>query len=119
MTNRKYDIFKDVVQILLPAFGAAYFSLSEIWGFPAGESVVGTVTVVATFLGVVLKIISVRYWASDKPYDGTLSVIKDGPVEMVGVEVNEDPVGLLLRSKVIFRTTPDVIDVTDEIPSAK
>ena len=63
MSNKTYDILKYIAQILLPALGTLYFALAGIWGFPYGEQVVGTITAVDTFLGVVLKVSSNNYYA--------------------------------------------------------
>ena len=59
--NKTYDILKWVAQILLPALGTLYFGLAGIWGFPYGEQIVGTITVIDTFLGVILGISSANY----------------------------------------------------------
>lgn len=59
--NKVYDILKWIAQILLPAIGALYFGLAGIWGFPYAEQVVGTVTVIDTFLGVLLGISTYQY----------------------------------------------------------
>ena len=61
MNNKVYDILKWIALILLPAIGTLYFALAGIWGFPYGEQVVGTITAVDTFLGVVLGISTARY----------------------------------------------------------
>lgn len=61
MSNRTYDILKFIAQILLPAIGACYFGLAEIWGFPFAKEVVGTVTVIDTFLGAILGISTAKY----------------------------------------------------------
>jgi len=61
MSNRCYDILKYIAQIALPAFGTLYFALAGIWGFPFGEQIVGTVTAVDAFLGVMLGISSASY----------------------------------------------------------
>ncbi len=61
MTDRTYNILKWAAQYLLPALGTLYFALAGIWGFPYGEQVVGTVTAVDTFLGVVLGISTMQY----------------------------------------------------------
>lgn len=61
MSNKLYDILKWIAQILLPALGTLYFALAGIWGFPYGEQIVGTITAVDTFLGVVLGISSAQY----------------------------------------------------------
>jgi hypothetical protein len=61
MSNKVYDILKWIALFLLPAIGTLYFALAGIWGFPYGEQVVGTITAVDTFLGVVLGISTARY----------------------------------------------------------
>ena len=61
MSNKTYDILKFIAQVVLPAIGTLYFALAGIWGFPYGEQIVGTITAVDTFLGVVLGISSAQY----------------------------------------------------------
>ena len=61
LPNKVYDILKWVAQIVLPALGALYFGLSQIWGLPYGEQVVGTITVVDTFLGALLGVSTAQY----------------------------------------------------------
>lgn len=61
MSNKMYDILKYIAQIVLPAIGTLYFALASIWGFPYAEQIVGTITAVDTFLGVLLKISTDNY----------------------------------------------------------
>lgn len=61
LSNDAYDALKWVALYLLPALGTLYFALSGIWGLPYGEQVVGTLTAVDTFLGVVLGISADTY----------------------------------------------------------
>ena len=61
MSNKVYDILKWIAQIFLPAAGALYFAIASIWGLPYGEQIVGTITAVDAFLGVVLGISSANY----------------------------------------------------------
>lgn len=61
MSNKVYDILKWIAQIVLPALGVLYFALAGIWGLPFGEEIVGTITAVDTFLGVVLGISTANY----------------------------------------------------------
>ncbi len=61
LTNKTYDILKWVAQIVLPALGTCYFGLSQIWGLPCGEEVVGTITVIDAFLGALLGISTAQY----------------------------------------------------------
>ena len=61
LSNQTYDILKWIAQILLPAIGTLYFALADIWGLPCAEQVVGTITAIDTFLGVLLGISSSTY----------------------------------------------------------
>ena len=74
LNNKTYDILKWVAQYLLPASGTLYFALTTIWGFPYGEQVVGTITAIDAFLGVILGISTAAYKKSDNFGDGTLTV---------------------------------------------
>lgn len=65
LSNKTYDVLKWIAQIVLPAAGALYFGLCQIWGLPFGEEVVGTITVVDTFLGALLGISSAQYKAKE------------------------------------------------------
>lgn len=62
MNNKVYDILKWIAQIVLPAAGTLYFALSQIWGLPYGEQVVGTITAVDAFLGAILGVSSMNYY---------------------------------------------------------
>ena len=66
MTNRVYDNLKYIAQIILPALGTLYFALSQIWGLPYGEAIVGTIAAIDAFLGAVLKISSDRFYKVTK-----------------------------------------------------
>ena len=61
LSNKTYDTLKWIAQILLPSLGVLYFALAGIWGFPYGEQVVGTITVIDTFLGALLGINTIQY----------------------------------------------------------
>ncbi len=61
MTNKTYDTLKWIAQYFLPAAGTLYFALAGIWGLPYGEQVVGTITAIDTFLGVLLGLSSAQY----------------------------------------------------------
>lgn len=61
LTNKVYDVLKWIAQYLLPAMGTLYFALASIWGLPYGEQIVGTITAIDTFLGVLLGISSSNY----------------------------------------------------------
>lgn len=66
MSNKTYDKMKWVAQYLIPALGTLYFALAGIWGLPYGEQIVGTLTAVDTFLGIVLGLSSSKYVKEEK-----------------------------------------------------
>lgn len=61
LNNKVYDVLKWIALVALPALGALYFGLSKIWGFPYGEEIVGTISVIDTFLGALLGISTIQY----------------------------------------------------------
>ena len=61
MSDKVYDVLKWIAQLFLPALATLYFALAGIWGFPYGEQIVGTITAIDTFLGVILGISTAQY----------------------------------------------------------
>lgn len=61
MSNKVYDFLKWIAMVALPAIGTLYFALAGIWGWGYAEQVVGTITAVDTFLGIILGISSSQY----------------------------------------------------------
>lgn len=66
MSNKVYDIFKFIAQILLPALATFYLTLTGIWGLPFGEQVSGTVMAIDTLLGAILMLSSNKYNKEEK-----------------------------------------------------
>lgn len=61
LSNKVYDVLKWITTVVLPGIGTFYFALANVWGFPYAEEIVGTITAVVTFLGVLLGISSANY----------------------------------------------------------
>jgi len=59
--SKLYDILKWIALVFLPALGALYFGLSQVWGLPYGEEIVGTITLIVTFLGALIGISNINY----------------------------------------------------------
>ena len=59
--DKAYKVLKWIAMYLLPALGTLYFTLAGIWGLPYGEQIVGTVTAIDTFLGILLGISTYQY----------------------------------------------------------
>ena len=69
--DKLYNILKWVVVLFLPAVATAYWGLSGLWGFPYAEQIVGTISVIETFLGAIIGISTHAY------YKGQNGVIND------------------------------------------
>lgn len=74
LSNTAYDALKKIVQIFLPALGTLYFSLGQIFGFPAIEQVSGSIGALALFLGTVLAGASKSY-SPVQEIDGEFQVV--------------------------------------------
>ena len=61
MPNKVYDILTWVSQIALPALATLSIAMCGIWNLPYTEQIVGSITAIDTFLGVILGISYVQY----------------------------------------------------------
>lgn len=104
--NSTYNILKKLVQIVIPAVSSLYFGLSQIWGLPWGEEIVGTLALLATFLGVLLGISTNKYNNSPDAYDGEV-VISDSPTgtKLFSLELNGDPEQIETMDQVRFKVS--------------
>ena len=59
--DKVYDVLKAVALVVLPAIVTLHFGLASIWGWPYSEQIVGSITAIDTFIGVVLGISSMQY----------------------------------------------------------
>lgn len=69
LSNKMYDTLKWIAQILLPGLGTLYFAISGIWGLPYCEQVVGTLSAITVFIGMLLGLSAAKY-----PGDGTIKM---------------------------------------------
>mgnify|MGYP002523476636 CR=1 FL=1 len=70
LPDKVYDVLKWICLIALPALGSLYFGLSKIWGFPYGVEVVGTLDLIAAFIGALIGVSTISYRKeadNDKP----------------------------------------------------
>lgn len=61
MSNKTYDILKNIALYVLPALATLILALGNIWGIPYAEAIAATITALDTFLGAILKISSNKY----------------------------------------------------------
>lgn len=83
LANRVYDVLKFIALVGLPALTSLYFALSGIWHFPATEQVIGTLTVVDTFLGGILGLSAKGY---SPPTDGHV-IVDDSHPDVLGMSM--------------------------------
>lgn len=103
LSNSVYDKLKFVALVVLPAMGAAYFSLANLWDLPNAEQVVGTITIIDTLLGGVLKLSSTRYRNGPEVIDGDLVVRKLGDTTQMLLVANKGVEKISGKTSVNFR----------------
>jgi Putative phage holin Dp-1 len=77
-TKKTYDALKSLALVILPAVGTLYFAVAGLWGLPAADKVVGTITAVDAFLGLILKASSSAY---QQPTDGKIVIDRSDPAK--------------------------------------
>lgn len=104
-----YNVVKKSATIVLPALGTLYFTLSQIWGLPHAEAVVGTIAAVNTFLGVIIQISKKSYYSSNAPYVGEIKVQEspDGSRKVFSLVVDGDPEALEYMDQATFKINSD------------
>lgn len=102
LNSKVYDVLKQVVQVYIPGLAALYFGLASIWHFGYAEQVTGSAAVVATFLGLALKISSKAYEASGDKYAGTIHLVDSDEGSAIHL-TSVDPVALTSNSEVTFK----------------
>lgn len=61
MSNKTYDILKEIAMTVLPALATLYAVIGEIWGLPYVMEIPATIMGIDTFLGAVLHISTKTY----------------------------------------------------------
>ena len=61
MTNKTYDILKEIALTILPALAVLYATIGKIWGLPYVSELPATIMAIDTFLGVCLHISNSEY----------------------------------------------------------
>lgn len=114
LSNKLYDKLKFLVQIILPGLAVLYAALSQWWGFPKVQEVVGSIGAIAVFLGLLLGRSSANFQnavAQEAAPDGTFDVttLEDGK-KSVTLGFEQDPETLVDGRKLVFivkESTPD------------
>lgn len=102
MNDRVYKPLKYGAQIVLPAVATLYLAIATLWGFSHTEQVVGTITAVNTFLGVVLGLSTISYNKASAGFDGTMVVEETSDKKIFSME-DVDPDQIERKDSVTFR----------------
>lgn len=102
-----YDKLKFIAQILLPGLGALYFSLAGIWSLPEPDKVVGTITVIDVFLGLLLKRSSDAYNESDAKFDGSVNIQETKAKTTVELGLDTPPEELENADEVLLKVNKE------------
>lgn len=103
LSDKTYNFLKWFALIALPALGTLYFILSAALGLPYGEKVMGVVSAVMTFLGILLGISTSSYNRSSA-FDGSMIVNNNDPEKTVySLELDTPIEDLPTKDSVVFK----------------
>lgn len=103
ISDGTYDKLRRSAEVLLPAIGALYFALSQVWGLPYGEQVVGTTAAINTFIGLLVITLRKKYNESDAKYDGEMVVSETDETKTFGLVLNGSPEDLEDKKDITFK----------------
>ena len=108
LSDKTYVVLKWIAQIFMPALATLYFALASLWGLPKVNEVVGTITALDTFLGILLGISSSNYKKNGTDIDGDMLVDKTGETASYKLALNATPEELADKDTIKFqvKTTP-------------
>lgn len=102
LNDRNYHYVRQSATIILPAIGALYFTLGQLWGLPRVEEIVGTIAALNIFAGVWASVAKKIYDDTGGKYDGTL--ILEETDEGTTMHMREvDMVALLDKNEITFK----------------
>jgi Putative phage holin Dp-1 len=109
-SNGIYDKLKWTAQIGLPTLAGLYFALSGIWGLPAVEQIVGTISLVDAALGGLLGLSTKNYVP---PVDGHVLLDSSNPEYLklhvqVDKQAEDVKVGDQFTLKVVPHPSPQI-----------
>ncbi len=107
LSDSAYNVVKKSATIVLPALSTLYIAIAQIWNFDHVEQVVGTLTAINTFLGVIIQLSKKSYYASSAPYVGEIKVQSVGQKKVFSLVVDGDPEELETMNSANFKVSSD------------
>lgn len=113
ISNKTYDVLKRVVTIVLPGLAVLYLTLADLWDLTNPEAVAGTLTALAVFGGVLIKVADQSWDNSEDKYDGDL--VTKGPDPDTGIphlalSIKVDPNTLAAKDTVRLKSIDKTSD---------
>jgi len=96
LSNTQYDNLKFIAQIVLPALGTLYFAIAGLWHLPYVTEIVGTITAVDVFLGILLGLSSSKYGKRVAAADDAIE--EDGVLVVNDTDPNKDSYSFELKT---------------------
>jgi hypothetical protein len=104
INNKIYNIIKWIVVYFLPAIGTLYFSISQIWGLPNAEQVLGTITSLTIFLSMIIGFSNSAFKKSGSGTDGTMLVDTTNPdKDIYLLQLNKEAMNLAEKDIISFK----------------
>ena len=104
ISNQTYDNLKYTVQKVIPGLGTLYAAIAIIWGLPYAEEVVGSLSAIALFLGIILGYSSKKYEESGDGVQGAIIIDTEDPdKDVYRLELDGPPEALKDLKNVAFK----------------
>ena len=104
INNKVYGIIKWVIVYLLPAIGTLYFSISQLWGIPHADQILGTISSVTIFLSMILGLSSSSYKKNGSGMDGVMLVDTSNPDKDVYLlQLTNEAINLAEKDTITFK----------------
>jgi hypothetical protein len=106
LNNKAYNFLKYFTTIFLPATGALYYGLTEVWGFDRTLPVNATINTVVAFLGVTLGLSTRKYnkvTGGEDSFDGDLVVSEVDGEKYLALGVNGSVEQMQAKTEVRLR----------------
>lgn len=107
--NKTYDKLKFIALVLLPALATLYFGLGQVWHLPKTEEIVGTITVVDTFLGVLVRLSATGYKTVGGGTDGDLIVNEADGENYLALGINKSVAAMTSKDVVSLRVVDNTL----------
>lgn len=104
-----YLRLKFIALVFLPAVTTLYFTLGSVWDLPHVEKVIGTLSAVDAFLGVLLNLSTKAYNAS---YDGNMVIHKEDGKTIYSLEYEGNLDEIEDRQELKFKVGKPPFDIS-------